>query len=76
DSVPLLPPGEEGIFLSHAGGDAELCNDLFADDTKAKRVDSRTRHDRTIIRTQEWEVQRDELVQAYLQWQSGVAPSS
>ncbi|KAI0323727.1 hypothetical protein GY45DRAFT_1229179, partial [Cubamyces sp. BRFM 1775] len=34
-------------------------------------VDVQTRRDRTLVRTQEWEAQREELVDAYLAWSSG-----
>ncbi|KAH9903426.1 hypothetical protein C8Q73DRAFT_674646 [Cubamyces lactineus] len=70
-NIPL-PPGEEAMFFSNAGGDQELCHELFAEEKTSKRVDGRTRHDRTLIRTQEWEAQRDELVDAYLTWHSGI----
>ncbi|OSD06287.1 hypothetical protein PYCCODRAFT_1464253 [Trametes coccinea BRFM310] len=33
--LPPLPPGEEGMFFSHAGSDAELFNELFTGDTKS-----------------------------------------
>lgn len=29
DSVDALPPGEEAMFLSNAGGEMELCEDLM-----------------------------------------------
>ena len=28
-----LPPGEEAMFLSHEGGEEELCRDMFAGET-------------------------------------------
>ncbi|KAI0371571.1 hypothetical protein BV20DRAFT_922327, partial [Pilatotrama ljubarskyi] len=59
-----LPPGEEAMFVSHAGGEEEL------------RVDGRTRRDHVLVRTREWDVQREDLVDTYLQWQAGIPPRS
>ncbi|KAL7280475.1 hypothetical protein ACG7TL_005406 [Trametes sanguinea] len=64
--LPPLPPGEEGMFFSHAGSDAELFNELFTGDTKSKRVDAHTHRNRTLVRTQEWEIQRDLAVNVAL----------
>lgn len=42
-----------------------------------RRKDGRTRRDRAVIRTQEWEKQREDLVDAYMKWKSGTpTPSS
>ena len=30
-ALNTLPPGEEAMFLSHEGGDAALCHQLFED---------------------------------------------
>lgn len=29
--IPPIPPGEEGVLSSHAGGEAELCQTLLED---------------------------------------------
>ncbi|KAJ8455915.1 hypothetical protein ONZ51_g12302 [Trametes cubensis] len=78
EDAPLnlpLPPGEESLFFSHAGGEEELCHEIFSEGDSGKRIDARTRRDRTLVRTQEWEAQREQLVDAYLAWMSGARPS-
>ncbi|TFK79062.1 hypothetical protein K466DRAFT_606431 [Polyporus arcularius HHB13444] len=68
-----LPPGEEGMFLSNAGGEDELCKAIFDDmQLPHKRYDPRTRHDRTEIRNREWDLQLEELVTAYMTWQANL----
>ncbi|RPD52686.1 hypothetical protein L226DRAFT_576759 [Lentinus tigrinus ALCF2SS1-7] len=70
-----LPPGDEGMFLSHEGGEDELCKELFESSLLPhKRHDARTRHDRTERRTEDWELQMEELVTAYLTWQVNLSP--
>ncbi|OBZ69968.1 hypothetical protein A0H81_10470 [Grifola frondosa] len=66
-----LPPGEEAMLVSHAGGEVELCKEIFhtAKDN-GKHADIRTRKDRTSIRDQEWLDQRDDLIVAYMVWKS------
>lgn len=40
------------------------------------RKDTRTRHARTHIRTQEWQQQIGRLVDGYLAWKAGFVPSA
>lgn len=76
-----LPPGEEAMHLSHAGGEDELCKALLTEGyvvsplnanpisfCYSKRHDGRTRRDRTLRRTREWQAQLDQLVTAYLEY--------
>ncbi|PIL29409.1 hypothetical protein GSI_09461 [Ganoderma sinense ZZ0214-1] len=72
-ALHTLPPGEEGMFLSHEGGEDELCQSLF-EETKRKRVDGRLRHDRTERQNMQWQIHRDDLIHAYLEWQAGLCP--
>ncbi|TFY62236.1 hypothetical protein EVJ58_g3989 [Rhodofomes roseus] len=69
-----LPPGEEAFFLSHAGGEMELCQDLVA--TRRKRDDFRIRHDRLLRARAEWQAQLPTLVDAYLAWKVSISGSS
>ncbi|OBZ67902.1 hypothetical protein A0H81_12134 [Grifola frondosa] len=67
-----LPPGEEAMFMSHAGGEEQLCRDIFETvNGDRKRKDTRTRRDRTLLRNKEWEGQLADLVQAYMDWKAG-----
>ncbi|KAF8810959.1 hypothetical protein BYT27DRAFT_7231816 [Phlegmacium glaucopus] len=67
-SVP--PPGEEGFFLSHAGGEAVL-QQIFVDSlSKRKRHDFRTRQDRVEHRMQQWRIQLPDLINAYLSFRA------
>ncbi|OBZ66016.1 hypothetical protein A0H81_14010 [Grifola frondosa] len=74
--APLpLPPGEEGMFLSNAGGEVEFCQEIFQLQdpiAQRKRKDYRTRWDRTALRNQEWRDQMADLVNAYLDWKAGL----
>ncbi|OBZ74171.1 hypothetical protein A0H81_06337 [Grifola frondosa] len=70
-----LPPGEEGIFLSNAGGEVEFCHEIFqipGASAKSKRPDNRTRWDRTSVRNKEWEEQMEELIDGYMRWRAGL----
>ncbi|PCH35429.1 hypothetical protein WOLCODRAFT_111009 [Wolfiporia cocos MD-104 SS10] len=66
-----LPLGDEGLLLSNAGGEDQLCEDLF--NNNRKRKDNRTRRDRISKMNKEWEAQLPILVDAYLAWQAGLA---
>lgn len=37
-AMATLPPGEEGMFLSHAGGEDELCRSLFEENTPSDHM--------------------------------------
>ncbi|PIL35238.1 hypothetical protein GSI_03028 [Ganoderma sinense ZZ0214-1] len=64
-AMHMVPPGEEAMFLSHEGGEDELCRSL-------KCVDTRLRYDRTERRNLQWQLQREEVTAAYLEWQAGL----
>ncbi|KAH9930374.1 hypothetical protein B0H21DRAFT_826108 [Amylocystis lapponica] len=72
DTMHQLPPGEEAMFFSHARGEEELCREIFEAGRKPKRKDARTRRDRTEARNKEWLEQREDLVEAYMQWQANI----
>ncbi|KAI0359106.1 hypothetical protein OH77DRAFT_1136712 [Trametes cingulata] len=67
-----VPPGEEGALASHAGGEDELCRELFAE--KTPKHDARSRKDRTQNRCAEWASQLPALTDAYLSWQASPSP--
>ncbi|KAG2351794.1 hypothetical protein BDR07DRAFT_1258018, partial [Suillus spraguei] len=72
ESIPYtVPPGEEGMELSHAGGEYEAFEGLagqIADLGGYRYIDHRTREDRTESRTNHWQLQIDLLVDAYLDY--------
>ncbi len=35
-AMHTFPPGEEGMFLTHEGGENELCRELFEDEPQTK----------------------------------------
>ncbi|KAG1720810.1 hypothetical protein EDB19DRAFT_1646875 [Suillus lakei] len=64
-------PGDEGLDLSHKGGEYEAFEGLshtMADLSGFHYVDSRTRHDCVELHTNEWDMQMDWLVDAYLDY--------
>ncbi|KAI0366036.1 hypothetical protein BV20DRAFT_1056040 [Pilatotrama ljubarskyi] len=72
---PLLfpiPPGDEGVLASHAGGEEELCRGLFK--SRRKRHDGRTRRDRTTSRNAQWASQIPQLINGYLAWKHQGSP--
>ncbi|KAI0354456.1 hypothetical protein OH77DRAFT_1456513 [Trametes cingulata] len=74
---PLLfpiPPGDEGVLASHAGGEEELCRELF--ESRRRRHDGRTRRDRTASRNAQWASQIPQLVDGYLAWKHEGAPDN
>ncbi|EPT04922.1 hypothetical protein FOMPIDRAFT_1045594, partial [Fomitopsis schrenkii] len=73
EAPPVLPFGEEGMFLSAAGGEHTIWEEFFKDE-KCPRKDARTRRERTHIRTQEWQQQIGRLVDGYLAWKAGIIP--
>ncbi|TFK80109.1 hypothetical protein K466DRAFT_605604 [Polyporus arcularius HHB13444] len=73
EGMYTIPPGEEGMFLSHAGGEDELCQSLL-EEPPHKRYDARTQHDRTDKRNKAWAAQLNELVAAYMTWQANLEP--
>ncbi|KAG1800234.1 uncharacterized protein HD556DRAFT_1230311 [Suillus plorans] len=74
DGLPCTaPPGEEGMDMSHAGGEYEAFEGLteqIADVSGYHYVDLRTRQDRTENQTEHWHLQLDLLVNAYLDYHS------
>ncbi len=73
-----IPPGEEGIVTSHAGGEEELCRELFQrcvhklDFTRIRRPgdrhDGRSRQGRTQSRNDAYAPQVPALAIAFLAW--------
>ncbi|KAI0362907.1 hypothetical protein BV20DRAFT_926676, partial [Pilatotrama ljubarskyi] len=63
-------PGEEAVLASHAGGEEDLCRELFA--LKTPRHDGRSRRDRTQNRNAEWASQLPAVTDAYLSWKASI----
>ncbi|EIW76532.1 hypothetical protein CONPUDRAFT_64281 [Coniophora puteana RWD-64-598 SS2] len=73
DFDQVLPaPGDEGFVQSHEGGEFQLYNDLKAmlSESRAKRYDGRDRSSRVADAAAKWDVQYEELADAYLEWQA------
>ncbi|KAG1781182.1 hypothetical protein EV702DRAFT_1177492 [Suillus placidus] len=74
DDIPYEPaPGDEGLDLSHEGGEYEAFEGLsrtMADLSGFRYVDPRTQCDRTDLQTNHWDMQMNELVHAYLEYRS------
>ncbi|KAG1793277.1 uncharacterized protein HD556DRAFT_1238113 [Suillus plorans] len=67
------PPGEEGLDISHEGGEYEAFEGLseqVASLSSYHYVDSRTRHDHIELQMEQWSNQLDRLVNAYLDYRS------
>ncbi len=90
DSLDLnpIPPGEEGILTSHAGGEEQLCRELFTNRRcispvsallpesprhVLSRHDGRSRRDRTHLKNEAWAPQIPDLANAYLGWKRRAA---
>ncbi|GBE84387.1 hypothetical protein SCP_0603660 [Sparassis crispa] len=43
EMLDSIPPGEEAMFFSNAGGEQELCREIFVETGKRKRKDVHTR---------------------------------
>ncbi|KAJ3499863.1 hypothetical protein NLJ89_g10044 [Agrocybe chaxingu] len=61
-----LPPGEEGFFQSHKGGEATLHGFFLDTIAKTKQSDYRSRKDRVEKRVLAWREQMDDLSAAYV----------
>ncbi|PPQ92048.1 LOW QUALITY PROTEIN: hypothetical protein CVT25_005116 [Psilocybe cyanescens] len=69
------PPGDEGFFSSHAGGEVRL-QDVFLDTlAEQKCKDHRTCKDRVERQVQAWRSLLSHLVEAFLQFQSQGPPT-
>ncbi|KAG1763988.1 hypothetical protein EV702DRAFT_1051527 [Suillus placidus] len=72
DALPYtVPPGDEGLDMSHAGGEYEAFEELaheVAGISGCRYVDPRTRTDRIESESHHWDVQIDLLVEAYLDY--------
>ncbi|PPQ93691.1 hypothetical protein CVT25_001399 [Psilocybe cyanescens] len=62
-----LPPGEEGFFRSHAGGEVVL-QEIMEGMTFSQQYDSRTRRDHVQNRVDAWKHQTHLLTSQYLDW--------
>ncbi|OJA17555.1 hypothetical protein AZE42_13216 [Rhizopogon vesiculosus] len=74
ESIPYTaPPGEEGVDLSHEGGEYEVFEGLgqqMADLSGYCYVDPRTRTDRIDVQNANWNLQMEHLVNAYLDYRT------
>ncbi|KAG2338068.1 hypothetical protein BDR05DRAFT_855938, partial [Suillus weaverae] len=74
DNIPYEPAlGDEGLDLSHEGGEYEAFEGLsrtLADLSGFRYVDPRTRRDRIDLQTNHWDMQMNQLVSVYLDYQS------
>ncbi|KAG2130280.1 uncharacterized protein EDB93DRAFT_1094973 [Suillus bovinus] len=74
DSIPWVPaPGDEGLDLSHEGGKYEALQGLshqMADLSGFCYMDPRTQHDCIELQTSHWDMQMNQLVNAYLDYRS------
>ncbi|KAG1775918.1 hypothetical protein EV702DRAFT_1180151 [Suillus placidus] len=72
DQLPYIaPPGDEGLDMSHAGGEYEVFEGLaheVAGISGCRYVDPRTHSDRIENETNHWNIQMDLLVEAYLDY--------
>ncbi|KAG1770316.1 hypothetical protein EV702DRAFT_1249639 [Suillus placidus] len=71
DEPYTAPPGEEGLNISHEGGEYEAFEGLseqVASLSNYRYVDSRTRNDHIELQTEQWSSQIDQLVKAYLDY--------
>ncbi|KIM76723.1 hypothetical protein PILCRDRAFT_12594 [Piloderma croceum F 1598] len=67
-----IAPGDEGFEFSHGGGeyaDFDSFRTGFGE-LAGRRVDDRTRRDRTDVCSENWEKQTDALVVSYLEWKA------
>ncbi|KAG2337512.1 hypothetical protein BDR05DRAFT_895151 [Suillus weaverae] len=65
------PPGEEGVELSHGGGEHEAFEGLagqIVDLNGYRYTDPHTREDYTEYQTDHWNLEMDLLVDAYLDY--------
>ncbi|KAG1895393.1 uncharacterized protein F5891DRAFT_960225 [Suillus fuscotomentosus] len=74
DGLPCTaPPGEEGMHMSHAGGEYKAFEGLaeqIAHVSGYHYIDLRTQQDRTENQTKHWHLQLNLLVNAYLNYRS------
>ncbi|KAF8227689.1 hypothetical protein L208DRAFT_994249, partial [Tricholoma matsutake] len=71
----IAPPGEEGLDISHEGGEHKVFEDLvetLAQSTGYRQADDCDRHDHVEIQTHQWTLQMPTMVKAYLDAQTWI----
>ncbi|KAK7039291.1 hypothetical protein VNI00_010196 [Paramarasmius palmivorus] len=76
DEPPAFPPGEEGVLMSHEGGEYGYHNFLSSFSDIPRLSDTRTRVDRTEKQTKMWTEQLPYLTDAYLAFKAHGPPTN